>query len=103
MQSSKEYYRPVSDEMIILASSSPRRRQLLEIVRVPFKVISPQIMEEKFQGESPREYVARLARAKATEVGKKVKDRWILGADTIVLIDGEVLGKPRNEKRLIQC
>ena len=98
MQSSKEYYRPVSDEMIILASSSPRRRQLLEIVRVPFKVISPQIVEEKFQGESPREYVARLARAKATEVGKEVKDRWILGADTIVLIDGEVLGKPRNEK-----
>lgn len=61
-----------------------------------FEVIPSHIEEEEIDGETPREHVARLSQAKAREVGKKFHDRWILGADTIVFIDGEVLGKPRT-------
>jgi septum formation protein len=64
---------------------------------IAFEVIPPHIEEEEIDGESPREHVARLSQAKAKEVGRTVKkDRWILGADTIVFIDGEVLGKPQT-------
>lgn len=81
---------------LILASSSPRRKELLAMLRIAFDVISPHIEEEEIDGETPREQVARLSQAKARDVGRTVKDRWILGADTIVFIDGEVLGKPRT-------
>ena len=82
---------------LILASSSPRRRELLAMLGIAFEVIPPHIEEEEIDGESPREHVARLSQAKAKEVGRTVKkDRWILGADTIVFIDGEVLGKPQT-------
>ncbi len=81
---------------LILASSSPRRKELLAMLRIAFDVISPHIEEEEIDGETPREHVARLSQAKARDVGRTVKDRWILGADTIVFIDGEVLGKPRT-------
>jgi septum formation protein len=83
---------------IILASVSPRRRQLLQGVGVPFEVIPSQIEEDELPGETPRDHVMRLSRAKAIAVGSnKVKDRWVLGADTIVCIDGELLGKPGSE------
>ena len=62
-----------------------------------FEVIPSRIEEEELHGETPREHVARLSQAKAIEVGKEVQNQWILGADTIVSIDGEILGKPRTE------
>ena len=87
----------VNTGSLILASSSPRRRELLKMLGIAFEVIPPHIEEEEIDGESPREHVARLSQAKAKEVGRTVKkDRWILGADTIVFIDGEVLGKPQT-------
>jgi septum formation protein len=64
---------------------------------IAFEVIPSHIDEEEIDGETPREQVVRLSQAKAREVGRTFKDRWILGADTIVFIDGEVLGKPRTE------
>lgn len=67
------------------------------MVGIEFEVIPAQIEEEAIDGETPKEHVVRLSQAKALEVGRTVKDRWILGADTIVFIDGEVLGKPRTE------
>jgi septum formation protein len=82
---------------IILASSSPRRRELLAMLGIAFEVIPSHVDEEEIDGETPREHVARLSQAKAREVGRTFKDRWILGADTIVFIDGEVLGKPRTK------
>ena len=82
---------------IVLASSSPRRRDLLKMLGIEFEVIPAHIEEEGIDEETPREHVARLSQAKALEVGRTVKDRWILGADTIVFINGEVLGKPRTE------
>jgi len=87
----------VNTGSLILASSSPRRRELLKMLGIAFEVIPSHIEEEEIDGESPREHVARLSQAKAKEVGRTVKkDRWILGADTIVFIDGEVLGKPQT-------
>ena len=64
---------------------------------IAFEVIPSHIEEEEIDGETPRGHVARLSQAKAMEIGKRFMDRWIVGADTIVLIDGEVLGKPRTE------
>ena len=84
---------------IILASTSPRRRELLQGVGIAFEVIPPQIEEYEIPGETPRDHVLRLSRAKAMAVGSsKVKNRWVLGADTIVYIDGEILGKPGSEQ-----
>ncbi|MCX8011563.1 MAG: Maf family protein [Desulfobacterota bacterium] len=82
---------------IILASASPRRRELLSTIGLKFEVVPPHINEEMLAGETPKEYVARLSKAKATAIGKKFVNYWILGADTIVSIDGEVLEKPRTE------
>jgi septum formation protein len=61
-----------------------------------FDVIPSQADESLIPGETPRKHVARLAQAKAAEVGETHQDRWIIGADTIVFIDGMVLGKPRD-------
>ena len=83
---------------LILASASPRRRQLLGVLDLDFEVI-PSRAEEKIQvGETPREHVTRLSRLKAKDVGKIHGDRWIIGADTIVFIDGIILGKPSGEQ-----
>lgn len=88
---------PNKTKPIILASSSPRRKQLLEMTGIAFEVIPSHIEEEGLYGETPYEHVMRLSREKAMKVGRKFRDRWILGVDTIVFIDGEVLGKPRNK------
>ncbi|HNR13126.1 MAG TPA: Maf family protein [Thermodesulfobacteriota bacterium] len=79
---------------IILASASPRRQQLLSILRLHFEVIPADVDETPLPGETPREHVARLSRAKAMVVAAKEQDRWIIAADTIVFLDGEILGKP---------
>jgi septum formation protein len=84
---------------LILASASPRRRDLLARAGVPFEVHPADIPEEAHPGEAPVAYAQRLARAKALTVAGRVgrqPRRLVLGADTIVVIDGEVLGKPRD-------
>jgi septum formation protein len=84
-------------ETIILASGSPRRRELLAKVKLPFKVIPPHIAEEYTSSESVTEQVSRLARGKVEAVldlFRTESPRWVLGLDTAVEVDGEVLGKP---------
>ena len=81
---------------LVLASSSPRRRELLTMLGIAFEVIPSHVDEEEIDGETPGEHVTRLSQAKVREVGKTFPARWILGADTIVFIDGVVLGKPRT-------
>ena len=81
---------------IVLASSSPRRRQLLEMLRIPHRVIAPDIDESRRDGETPERYVVRLARAKARAVGERVPGELVLGADTTVVLDGELFGKPTD-------
>ena len=84
---------------IVLASASPRRRELLERVGIPFRVVPSDIPEDERPGESPEEHVLRLSRDKAGEVAGRadIPGRWFIGSDTIVLRDGGILGKPADE------
>jgi septum formation protein len=79
---------------LILASKSPRRYELLKQMGLHFDVVQSSVEEENFvRHESPREHVIRLSEEKAREVGRTHPDSWVLGADTIVYIDGIILGK----------
>ncbi|MGO9570059.1 MAG: Maf family protein [Desulfomonilaceae bacterium] len=82
---------------LILASASSRRRDLLAGLRARFQVIPSNVSEAHLAGETPQAHVSRLAVAKATDVSQRILDLWILGADTIVLIDGDILGKPCDQ------
>ena len=81
---------------IILASASPRRAELLETAGIPFVVVPGHIDETPLPGEAPVEHVLRLAEEKAREVAKREPGRFFIGADTIVLCAGEIMGKPRD-------
>ena len=81
---------------IVLASSSPRRKQLLEMLRIPFRVIVPDVDETVLPGEAPDAYVTRLSRAKAQAVVFQVPGEIVLAADTTVVLGGEILGKPES-------
>jgi nucleoside triphosphate pyrophosphatase len=85
-----------ADSPIVLASSSPRRRQLLEMLRIPFEVEPSGIDEVVQPGEAPRDYVLRVAREKAEAVGARRPGALVLAADTEVVLDGEVFGKPAD-------
>jgi septum formation protein len=80
---------------LILASKSPRRYELLKQMGLDAEVIPSQVIEDFVQAESPREHVIRLAEAKARDVASKYLDRWVVAADTIVCINGSILGKPK--------
>lgn len=81
---------------IVLASASPRRKELLERVGVLCAVVPSHINEDYISGESPQEHVLRLAREKALEIAGRsdVGGRWFIGSDTVVLRDETILGKP---------
>jgi septum formation protein len=81
---------------IILASASPRRRELLQQIGVEFTVVTADIDETPQPGENPVRYTVRLAEAKARAVLALHPDAVVIGADTIVTIDGQLLGKPRD-------
>ena len=81
---------------IVLASSSPRRKQLLEMLRIPFRVIVPDVDERVLPGEAPDAYVTRLSSAKAQAVVFQVPGEIVLAADTTVVLGGEILGKPES-------
>ncbi len=83
---------------LILASESPRRYELLTQMGLYFEVIPSKIFEDFVQAESPRDHVIRLAEAKVREVASKYPDRWVVAADTIVSINGSILGKPRGRE-----
>jgi septum formation protein len=85
-------------EKLILASKSPRRRYLLKQAGLDFVVIPSEIDESGFSCADPEDFVRDLAESKALDISKKYPESWVIGADTIVLIDGRVLGKPRNKR-----
>lgn len=78
---------------IILASASPRRKRLLEQIGLPFEIMLCDIEENNVEG-LPFEIARRIALKKALSAGSKSPDRWILGADTIVVLDDMIMGKP---------
>ena len=81
---------------LILASASPRRQELLREAGIEFEVCPADISEEPLAGEPPIEYALRLAREKAEKVARQFPQRFVLGADTIVVVGDENLGKPRD-------
>jgi septum formation protein len=83
---------------VILASQSPRRRELLTLVGIPHTIRPADIDERYLPGEVPRAHAERLAREKAAVVARDEPDAVVIGSDTIVVVDGEVLGKPRDEQ-----
>ena len=83
---------------IVLASGSPRRKQLLEMLRIPFRVIAPDVDEHVLPGERPDAYVTRLSRAKAQAVVSLAPQDIVLAADTTVVIEHSILGKPESPK-----
>jgi len=87
----------VSVPRVVLASASPRRRDLLRLIGIPHKIRPADIDETYISGEQPRQHAERLARAKADKVAATESDALVIGADTIVVVDGNVLGKPGNE------
>jgi septum formation protein len=84
---------------LILASISPRRRELLRSAGLTFKVRPAHVDETYFEGETPRAHVRRLACDKAMAMAIRYPSAWVLGADTIVVIDGLILGKPKNKRQ----
>jgi septum formation protein len=92
----------VNDEnAIVLASESTRRVDLLRTLGVSFSIIPPDIDESRHPSELPRDYVLRVSHNKAHKVGSLFPDKWIIGADTIVVHKNRILGKPLSEKDAI--
>lgn len=81
---------------LILASNSPRRREILSAEKIPFSVV-PSKFEERVQGLSAAETALCFAEGKAREVFSRYPGAYVLGADTVVSLDGEILGKPKSE------
>jgi septum formation protein len=86
----------ISDVMVVLASASPRRRDLLNLIGVDHEVRPADADESYAPGEDPAAHAERLAREKAALIAVGARESLVIGADTIVVIDGKVLGKPRD-------
>jgi len=80
--------------LLVLGSASPRRARLLSQLGVPFEVRSSDVAEDLIPGESARDHATRLARDKALAVSASEADAFVLGSDTVVSVDEEILGKP---------
>ena len=83
---------------VVLASASPRRKELLSLLGLEFAIISPDVDESILAGEAPVELVERLAESKAAYCAVTYPDSLVIAADTVVLLDGQILGKPRDQE-----
>jgi septum formation protein len=83
---------------LILASSSPRRQQLLRAAGIEFTLEAADLLEIPHPGELPQQFAERMAREKAHKVAQRRQrpGEWVLAADTVVFVDGEILGKPAD-------
>lgn len=88
--------------LIVLGSTSPFRRALLEKLGISFEVDSPEIDEKSLPNEAPEQLVKRLSREKAKAVANNYSDALIIGSDQVACIDGHILGKPGNRENAIQ-
>lgn len=86
---------------LVLASTSPFRRELLQKLQLAFTTDSPDIDESRHDGETPEQLVARLAEEKAMAVAARQPDSLIIGSDQVAIIDGQILGKPGNHDKAV--
>lgn len=87
---------------LILGSTSIYRKELLERLMIPFRVVAPDIDESPIPGESPRELVARLAEEKARSVAANNPGSLVIGSDQVAVHDGEIVGKPHTHDRAME-
>ncbi len=87
---------------LILASTSPYRRELLQRLRLPFEVIAPHVDESTLPGETPAATSLRLARAKAQAVAERFPHSWVIGSDQVAELDGVAIGKPGDHTRAVR-
>ena len=87
---------------LILASTSPYRRELLTRLRAPFAVVSPEVDETSLRHETPEQLAHRLALSKAQAVAERHPDAVVIGSDQVADLDGLALGKPGNHQRAIE-
>jgi septum formation protein len=87
---------------LVLASQSPRRRELLSILGHEFSVVPSSIDETPTPGENPEDYAVRVARDKGMEVASRVSHSIVLSADTVVTLDNEILGKPSDKNDAVR-
>jgi len=91
-----------SDSKIILASTSPRRKELMSWLGLPFTISAPAIDETQKPHEDPKAYVERLAKEKALAIAKVSADAWVIGADTTVVLNGVIYGKPEDKNDAVR-
>lgn len=87
---------------LILASSSPYRRKLLQRLGIPFEVIAPDVDETPAPGETPQALVERLAIAKAQAVARQHANALVIGSDQVAVYDGTIVGKPLTHDRAVE-
>ena len=89
-------------QQLVLGSTSPFRRQLMEKLGLPFDTASPETDETPLDGETPEQLVARLAEAKARAVSSQHPEALIIGSDQVAVNDGEILGKPHTHVKAME-
>ena len=85
--------------MLVLGSTSPYRRALLERLGLPFEVTRPEVDETPLPHEAPRQLARRLAADKARAVSLRLREAWVIGSDQVAELDGQALGKPGSFER----
>lgn len=90
------------ENRIVLASASPRRLELMSLAGIDFAVVPADICEDALPGEKPADHVTRLSLEKARAVSEKAAGRYFVGADTVVVLDGRIMGKPADEAEALE-
>ena len=91
----------MSSQLLVLASTSPYRRELLSRLRIPFEVRAPGIDESALAGEAPRDTALRLAKQKAHAVASSCPGALVIASDQVAALDGESIGKPGGHERAV--
>jgi septum formation protein len=87
---------------LILASSSPYRRELLERLKIPFEVTAPEVDETPHPGETPKKLVERLAIEKAQKIAGKTRGVLVIGSDQVAVYNGNIVGKPHSHDKAVR-
>ena len=86
---------------LVLASTSPFRKAILEKLAIPFEIVAPDVDESRLANESPEQLVARLSELKAKAVAKNYADALIIGSDQVAIVDGQIIGKPGTHENAV--
>ncbi|NVN89994.1 MAG: septum formation inhibitor Maf [Desulfuromonadales bacterium] len=93
---------PIVTAPIVLASASPRRSELMDLAGINCSIVPADICEDVLPNEQPAEHVMRLSREKAQAVAQRAEGRFFIGADTVVVLEGRIMGKPADEAQAFE-